>query len=327
MTSSEKKSKKTTFQLNQEELKVRAAWLYFVEGMTQEQVAQHLNVSRIKTTRLLAAAREDGSVQISINAKAEPLVRLQRALEKHLGLYEAIIVPSKNQSPASVASVIGHATGAYISERIESGMTVGVGWGATLQVCMKSLTWHEVEEVTTVSLLGGLTRATPQNPSAVAWRFAEFYHTEFYQVTAPAFVESPDLAVALWNQKDLQALKTKSLDIDIALISVSDVSKQASIFERGLLSPDEGASLRDAGAVADVLCHFVDEAGSVIEHPVNKRVMAINPNQLRKVPKVVISAGGVRKAQAIRAGILATNASVLITDEMTAIALLELDAL
>lgn len=322
-----KKAKKTSFQLSQEEMKLRASWLYFVEGLTQEQVAQHLNINRIKASRLLAVAREDGSVQISINAQAEPLLRMQRALERHLGLYEVIVVPSMNQSETSVATVVGHATGRYISERVEDGLTVGVGWGATLQVCMRSLAWREVENMTTISLLGGLTHATMQNPSAVAWRFAEFYRTELYQITAPAFVANETLAKELWEQKDLKTLYDKARDVDIALVSVSDISKQASIFRRELLTQEEGASLREAGAVADVLCRFVDPAGNVIDHPINRRAMAINPHDLRKVPKVIISSGGVRKAQAIRAGILATNAKVLITDEMAAQALLEMEPL
>ncbi|MFC5387147.1 sugar-binding transcriptional regulator [Aquamicrobium segne] len=308
-------------------MKIRAAWLYFVEGLTQEQVAKHLGISRVKATRLLAAAREDGTVHTSINAKAEPLIRLQRALEKHLGLYEAVVVPAMNQTPSSVASVVGHATGKYISQHIENGMSVGVGWGATLQICMRSLVWREVENLTTVSLLGGLTHATSQNPSAVAWRFVEFYRTEFYQITAPAFVENVELASALWAQRDLKMLKDKAANIDLALISVSDVNSKASIFERRLLSPEDQVSLHKAGAVGDVLCHFVDETGNVIDHPINGRVMAINPNQLRKVPRVIISSGGVRKAQAIHAGILATNAKVLITDEMAARALLEMKPL
>lgn len=317
--------KKTRFQSDQDELKLRAAWLYYVEGLTQEQVAQQLGISRIKAFRLLAATREDGTVQISINAQAEPLLRLQRALEKHLGLFEAVVVPSSDQSETAIAAVVGHATGRYISERVEDGLSVGVGWGATLQVCMNALHWREVENMTVVSLLGGLTHATAHNPSAVAWRMAEFYKTELYQITAPVFVPSAKFAAELWQLDDLRRLYERAREVDLALLSVSDVSKQASIFRRGILSWEEGQSLKDAGAVGDVLAHFVDANGQVIDHPVNKRAMSINPHDIRKVPKVVISSGGLRKIHAIRAGIIATNAKVLITDEATAQALLGLD--
>lgn len=318
------RNKKTKFQSDQEELKLRAAWHYFVEGLTQEQVAQHLGISRIKTYRLLAATREDGTVQITINSQAEPLLKLQRSLEKHLGLFECVVVPASEQTEASVSSVIGHATGRYLSERLEEGLSIGIGWGATLQACMNSLTWREIDNMTVVSLLGGLTHAAAHNPSAVAWRLAEFYKTELYQITAPIFLPSEKLASELWKLDDLKDLYERARNVDLALISVSDISKHASIFRRNLLTAEDAQSLREAGAVGDVLAHFVDNDGNVIKHPINRRAMSIDPTDIRKVPKVIISSGGVRKASAIRAGILATNAKVLITDEGTAQELLRL---
>lgn len=39
--------------------------------------------------------------------------------------------------------------------------------------------------MTVVSLLGGLAHAAAHNPSAVAWRLAEFYKTELFQIAAP----------------------------------------------------------------------------------------------------------------------------------------------
>lgn len=320
-------TKKTRFQRGQEELKLRAAWLYYVEGLTQERVAQHLGISRIKVLRLLAATRNDGTVHITINSEAESIVKLERALEKHLGLFEAVVVPASNQSEETLATVIGQATGRYVSQQVGNGLTIGVGWGATLQVCMRSLVWREVENMSVVSLLGGLTHATADNPSAVAWRLADFYHTELYQITAPVFLPDNSLVKALWKQKDLSDLHERAVGADIVLLSVGDVSRQASIFRRNILDWSEGQALKAAGAVGDVLCHFIDSAGTVLDHPVNRRVMAVHPTEIRKVPKVVISSGGMRKVHAIRAGIAATRAKMLITDVVAAQALLELPPL
>jgi len=80
MTGLETKLKKTKFRSDQDELKLRAAYLYYVEGRTQEQVAQHLGISRIKALRLLAATREDGTVQITINSPAGSLIKLSGML-------------------------------------------------------------------------------------------------------------------------------------------------------------------------------------------------------------------------------------------------------
>ena len=47
----------------QQTLRIRAAWLYYVEGMTQSAVADTLNVSRIMINRLLSEARSRGRSQ------------------------------------------------------------------------------------------------------------------------------------------------------------------------------------------------------------------------------------------------------------------------
>lgn len=320
-----KRTKLSKFRADQQELKVRAAWHYFIEGLTQEQVAQQLGVSRLKALRLLASARGDGTVQISINREVDSIFRLQRALETHLNLVEAIVVPTSDQTEASVSTVVGHATGQYLSKELANGISVGVGWGATLKVCMQSLVQQDIEKLTVVSLLGGLTHATADNPSAVAWRLADLYGTNLYQITAPIFVPESGMAKALWQLKDFRQLGERARDVDIALLSVGNISEEASIFRRGILDFSEMTSLRKAGAVGDVLCHFVDAEGRIVDHPVNHRVMAISPTAIRDVPKVIISSGGQSKARIIRAGVAATNASVLITDISAAEAILELD--
>ena len=48
------------------ELKARAAWHYYVEGLTQERISEMLGIGRIKVHRILSAARDEGVVQFRI---------------------------------------------------------------------------------------------------------------------------------------------------------------------------------------------------------------------------------------------------------------------
>ena len=70
-----------------------------------------------------------------------------------------------------------------------------------------------------------------------------------------------------------------------------------------------------AGAVGEVLCHFLDVDGNVVDHPVSRRVVAVGLADLRRVPKIVIAAGGRRKVNAIQAALKATdlNANQVVT--------------
>ena len=82
-------------------------------------------------------------------------------------------------------------------------------------------------------------------------------------------------------------------------------------------------ALAARGAVANMLCYFVDAGGRLVDHAVNDRVMAIGLDVVSAVPNVVLAAGGPQKIAAIRAALKAVDANVLITDADTAAALVE----
>jgi DNA-binding transcriptional regulator LsrR (DeoR family) len=120
----------------------------------------------------------------------------------------------------------------------------------------------------------------------------------------------------------LHDLLERARHVDLALVSVGDVSEDATLFSEGLLPNSQLSSLIKAGAVGDVLCHFLDVEGRVIDHPVSRRVIAVGLDDLRRVPRIVIAAGGQRKVAAIGAALKAMDAKVLITDEAAARGLL-----
>ena len=59
-----------------EQLRVRVAWLYFMEGLTQADIATKLGITRLRANRLLGEARESGLVNIQVNARLSDCVAL-----------------------------------------------------------------------------------------------------------------------------------------------------------------------------------------------------------------------------------------------------------
>lgn len=301
--------------------KVRAAWLYYVEGLTQEQIADVLGLSRVKIIRMLAAARNDGLVKIRIDARSARQAGLERALVTAFGLQEALVVPAA-RDPASVSSLVGYAAGMWLSDRIAEGMALAVGWGRTLSQALRGIQPRPIEAMSVVSLLGGLTHSRSINPSAVARRVADMFGADCFQLTAPVFVSDAELRNALWREPTLRELCDRAKAADVALVSVGDVDAGSTLFREGLLPQSDLASLKEAGAVGDLLCHFIDADGRTVDHPVNRRVMAVSPVDLKGIGIVAIAAGGADKRDAIRAALRASDAKVLITDETAAEALL-----
>ncbi|RCS23857.1 sugar-binding transcriptional regulator [Phyllobacterium salinisoli] len=301
-------------------LKVKTAWLYYVEGMTQEQIAEMLGVSRVKVMRTLAACTEEGIVVTTINRQTAAQIALERALESRWGLSSAVVVPTPS-SEEHLETAIGHAVAKYLGEHMVSGMTLAIGGGATLYASLKFIERRKLENASVVALVGSLPHARWINPSIVAAKVAEIYGIDSYQITAPVIVDDPRLRDALWAQPTLEEVRNNAAKANIALLTVGGLSPKATIFRHGIVSADLIKPLKAKGAVANILCHFVDAEGRLVDHPVNSQVMAIDLDIVARIPNVIIAAGGPDKIEAIRAALKVVSASVLITDSETAKAL------
>jgi DNA-binding transcriptional regulator LsrR (DeoR family) len=304
------------------DMQVRAAWFYYVEGLTQEEIARAMGISRAKVVRLLVGARNDGVVRIEVGGRGGDLIALERALIARYGLGQAVVTPACADD-RDVAAAVGHAAGTFLRTQLRDGLALAVGWGATLTMAVPALEGVAFERIAVVSLLGSLTHSRAVNPAAVARRMADVLRAECYQLTAPLIVADEPTRDALWREPGLRELRTRARGADVALVSVGDVSAEATLFREQVLPGSYLTSLESAEAAGDVLCHFLDARGTMLDHPVNRRVMAVDLDDLRQVPRIVVASGGRRKVAALRAALQAVPVRVLITDAAAAAGLLE----
>ncbi|MDZ7907735.1 MAG: DeoR family transcriptional regulator [Rhodobacteraceae bacterium GWF1_65_7] len=300
-----------------EDLKTRIAWLYYMEGLTQDEVAAKVGINRSRVLRILSAARQDGTVQIRVTTKLSHCVELERALETRWGLSQAIVVPNP-QDEAQLRSIIGAELGAYMSQNLTANMTVGLGWGKTLSAAVPAIVPRHPDGIRMLSLLGGLTRVSDQNPSEFAWRVASRLGAECYMMAGPVFAPDATTRNALAGHLGMSDIFTRARTLDMAVLSVGDLTPHSVFREYGLLTSDELVSLEKAGAIGDVLCHFVDAEGQIVDHPVNRRVLAVNPLDLREARSIVLASGGWQKFAILRAALKLLRPGVLIVDDLVA---------
>ncbi|QPC90614.1 sugar-binding transcriptional regulator [Mesorhizobium sp. INR15] len=321
MPAEEPKSTRPALPMVSSDLNVKTAWLYYVEGFTQEQIAEKLDVSRVKVMRTLAACTAEGIVVTTINAPTAEQVALERALETRWGLNAAVVIPTPS-AHEHLEKAIGHAVAAYLGAQMQDGMTLAIGGGATLHASLGFLARRQLKQASVVALVGSLPHSQWINPSIVAAKVADVFEVDSYQIPAPVTVDTSALRDLLWAQPALQDVRQRAAAADIALLTVGDMSPDATIFRHGIVPSSLIASLKAKGAVANMLCYFVDAAGRLVDHEINGRVMAVDLDVVGQVPNVVLAAGGKRKVPAILAALKAVSTNVLITDSDTATALL-----
>ena len=298
-------------------VRLRAAWMYHVEGLTQSEIALRLGIGRVTVVRLLAEARVRNEVRVSIVGPIGECFRLGNELEKKFNIHEVTVVPSSG-ADCDYSSVIGAALGDYVTNLVRPSMSIGVGWGRTLHKSLSTIVERAIPDFRVISLLGGITKAREVNPSEFAWQFANLFRAESYLLTSPAFVDSYETKRTLIDRCGLNEVFHEATKLDACLVSVASMESTSTSFQYNLLSDNDRKSLISSGAVGDVLCNFFNEQGQIIDHSINKRVMSIPIETILNIPVRVLASGGADKVLALRGAIRLLNPTVLITDESTA---------
>ena len=306
-------------------LRLRAAWLYYNQGLTQKDVAERLGISRSTVIRLLDEAMKRSEVQIWISEGIDTCVELATRLEKAYGLDEAVVVPApRDDGAAAMAGAVGLALGQFLSEVVQDDMTIGVGWGRTMTASLSSFRPPRRENCKVVSLLGGIVAVHQTNPIDYTWRFAGQLGAECYMFLAPLLVDSVTTKRALIEQCGLKTIYDLAENLDLAVVSCGDIGPHSTSLSEGFISKAELDRLIAAGCVCDTMFNFLDEEGRSVDHKLNERVMSVDLDTLRQAKHIVLSSGGAHRAVAIRATIRRIGCNTLITDETAAKELLRL---
>lgn len=306
-------------------LRVRAAWMYFVEQMTQNEIADVLGVGRVTIVRMLAEARARNEVKISIESELSEIVRLERALEKTFGLRQALVAPLSTPGADPIPAISAR-TGSFLSDTMKSGMRVGVGWGRTLFSSLPFISAKSLTDFKVISLLGGVGVARKFNPAEFAWRFAQVFQGDGYLIPTPAVVDSVQTKIALVERCGLQEIFEMADTLDAVLLSIGGIASATTFYRGGFLKEAEREALVARGAVGDLLFHFFDRKGDLVDHPINSLVMSVDVDRLRKAPIRILTSGGEEKVEALLGAMTLIVPTILITDEESARRMLEMHA-
>lgn len=304
---------------------VRAAWLYYKEGLTQAEIADRLKMTRLRVNRLLVEARSSGLVNITINSRLESCVRLERALIESFGLQDAVVVPTPDD-PLQVSAQIGRAAGEFVSRIIEerpSGV-FGVGWGGTLRETIRHIRPGQFRDLSVTSMMGGLTYGIELNTFEIASQFARVWQAQCHYLAAPIYAGTPQSRDTILAQDVFEAAFARIRATDVSILSAGDMSERSLLVRYGLPRDLDIAELTAQGAVGDLLGQFIDRDGKPLDHPINRRAIALPLEALPRIPTAILASGGSNKAAVIAAALKGKLASVLITDEQAAAAVLAL---
>jgi DNA-binding transcriptional regulator LsrR (DeoR family) len=304
---------------------LQVARMYYQDDLSQQEIAQNLDLSRQKVSRLLKEARAQGIVQVRLSDPFATDPALHEQFQAAFSLRHLVLTPGEGLTVGALRQRLGVAAAEYLTQAIPDGALVGLGWGRTLHQVISALGNERQANVHTVPLIGGIGQLSPSfQVNDLARRLAEAFGGSWRALYLPAFTEDQQTWKALIGLEDMQHVARLWPQVHLAIVGIGqfELQRLASMFFANSLSQGSLAEIEAAGAVGDVCGRFFDIQGQPIV--ASGGVLGISLEQLRALDNVVGIAGGAEKAAAILGAIRGGYIRTLVTDTVTASAVLAL---
>ena len=340
-----------------------AASMYYVQGETMEVIAHHLGVSRSTVSRLLARARQEGVVRVSL-VQPGGAGSLEGRMAQVFGVRTHIVPVREGTTEIHRLQQVASVAAAHMVDLIEAlaeqgrgrgvggapesgapegdkpagsgrdagagGIVVGVAWGTTMSEVSAALPSRSVPGLTVVQL-NGASDPVREGPSAgeVLSRMRLSLGVRTISFPVPAFFDHVATREAMWSERSVKRVLSVVRRASLAVFGVGALDAlngalPSQVYEGGHLTARDQTVLRRQNVVGDVCTVLLRADGSWRDVALNARATGPTPAQLARIPRRLCVAAGTGKARALLAALRARTATDLVVDDATARAVLDL---
>jgi DNA-binding transcriptional regulator LsrR (DeoR family) len=304
----------------------RLATLYYVDGLTQEDLSRQFSLSRAKIGRLLKRAQEEGIVEIRVKHHPSDTRDLERELISRFGIDRAILsINHKDQDKQR--ELLAGLVASHLDRVLVNDMIIAVGMGRNINAISEHAISSTQRAATFVCAIGGFYRGgESMNADHICRRLAARFGGDSETLYAPALVSAPDVREALLDNDAVRQTLGKARRAHVALIGVGDINEDSNMVRTGWFSPDEIAELRRGGAVGDLMGYrFIDLNGKPAVTSVRDRVIGLSLEDLKHIPNVIAVASESTKTTAVLGALRTGVINTLATTEAIAQAVVSLE--
>jgi deoxyribonucleoside regulator len=304
-------------------LALRAATLYYIDGLTQAEVAARLGVSRPTAGRLVARAKSKGLVRIEVvvppNERDNLHADEEAALESAFGLTEAVVVGGNidQTGPLDQASTwapVGRAAAKLLIRRLGEADTLGFTWGPEVVAVATALPSGAACCGSIVQLDGAMTAVNYQTGAEyVLGRCAEQLHAKMLRLPAPLYADAETVASLRKDSLISHALEAGRA-ASAMIFGVGPVSTSTTLFEGSFLDTGMLDDLAAHGAVGEIGGRFFTADGTIVDTELQDRTVSVALEDIQRCPSSVLLTGGAKKYQAALGALRGGFARFLVCD-------------
>ena len=297
---------------------MRAAWLYYVAGRTQDEIALELAISRQSAQRLVSRAVADKLIRFRFDHPLAACMQLGERLAERFGLRYCSVVPTLRAADDDHAA-IAIAGAQYLEQWFaqRQPLVIGFSTGRTLRAIAEEMAPIAAPQHKVFSVWGTIAwngRAGWYEP---VMRLVERTGAQFFPMPMPVVVETLAERDLMQTQRPYRILSELALEARCLMVGIGHIGWRAPLHLGGFITDLELTALIEAGAVGEIGGRSFDAGGQFIDHPVNARVVTLPLADPAGCVRVGVG-GGPAKVAAICGALAGGLLNGLITDEATA---------
>jgi DNA-binding transcriptional regulator LsrR (DeoR family) len=234
-----------------------------------------------------------------------------------------VVTPTVPGSAESTLQQVGRAAANQLLEALRDGDVIAITGGKAVSAVVDNLQPERPFDVTVVPLTGGVQGKFYTDVNHLATQLAERLGGKTMLIHAPLFAESRAQRDMLMDMASIREVFDLARKASVALVGIGSIrTPGSSYYDLHPISAADREALFSQGVSGEMMAHLIHADGSVADFPLNSRLVALDPTELMRCPRVIGVAAGTEKVLPIQAALNGRFLKSLVVDEVTAAAVL-----
>jgi len=298
---------------------LRAAQLYYLQDLTMGAIAHEMHVSRSSVSRLISLARETGLVEINVHSPHEARSQLEERFADRFGVRVHVVPTPERITEVERLERTALSAARILASVIDSNMTIGVAWGATLSAVTRHLPAKTTFNTQVVQMNGAANVRTSGIPYAgeILARFGDAFGASVHPFPVPAIFDDPATKAAMWRERSVRRVLDLQAGANLFVFGLGSphADVPSHVYSGGYFDADTLAGIDAAGIVGDCATSFYRVDGSTDGINLNDRSSGPGLKKVRRIPHRFCVVSSLSKAQSLRGALAAGIITELVVEE------------
>ena len=299
------------------------AWLYYIKGLTQGEVAKKKELSRPTVMSYLKLAKNRGIVSIKLDPVHGRMNDIADQMQERFNLKTVYVIADEQEGDLETLEAVCELAAHVIPDFLDPNDQLGVSWGQTLSIMADMVPFIPIPGLVVRQLIGSMANPMVMSAENCTTEIARRLNAKCVNLNLPAVCSNVKLAVAMRSEHIISQQLERLRDCNKAVYSVSTCTPDTHVIRFKVGTREELKAYEKRGAVCNLAGRFLDAGGNAVNGELGDRLFSVQLRDLRRM-KGMLVVSGMNKATPALSVLRGGYAECMVLDEKLAKAILKI---